>query len=249
MKKVILAISLALLVMLTAVSAFAAPAAPKNCKIEVVYDFTSLGDQTAAASALGFWTGGGDCEVTVKSGYVSFSKNVWGAFGNFSEKAQAKFKTASGIAFSFRTENAAVITLGFNDNSADGTNHILKKDAECFLYDKDGKQKITTQWNDGFNQGVINVPAGFDGTVFIPFSAYVVNNGSNKAFDVSVSQPNTPIYVVGNGAPGVAFGEIAVYSEGSSQTADVSVFAYCIAAAAALTAAVIAIMRRKNTVA
>ena len=76
MKKVILAISLALLVMLTAVSAFAAPAAPKNCKIEVVYDFTSLGDQTAAASALGFWTGGGDCEVTVKSGYVSFSKNV-----------------------------------------------------------------------------------------------------------------------------------------------------------------------------
>lgn len=78
MKKVILAISLALLVMLTAVSAFAAPAAPKNCKTEVVYDFTSLGDQTAAASALGFWTGGGDCEVTVKSGYVIFSKNVWG---------------------------------------------------------------------------------------------------------------------------------------------------------------------------
>ena len=138
--------------------------------------------------------------------------------------------------------------MGFNDNSADGTNHILKKDAECFLYDKDGKQKITTQWNDGFNQGVINVPAGFDGTVFIPFSAYVSNNGSNKTFDVSVSQPNTPIYVVGNGAPGVAFGEIAVYSEGSSQTADVSVFAYCIAAAAALTAAVIVIMRRKNTV-
>ena len=248
MKKLVTALFAAILCCTLCVNAFAAPAAPKNCKTEVVYDFASLGNQTAAASALGFWTGGGDCEVTAKDGYVSFSKNVWGAFGNFSGEAQAKFKTASGIAFSFRTENAAVITLGFNDNSADGTNHILKKDAECFLYGKDGKQKITTQWNDGFNQGIINVPAGFDGTVFIPFSAYVANDGSNKAFDVSASQPNTPIYVVGEGAPGVAFGEIAVYSEGSSQTADVPVFAYCIAAVAAAAITVFA-LRRKNTAA
>lgn len=216
------------------ITAMAAPVAPSGITVTQVYNFNSLPNGDTTDTALGFWNPtGGSANVNVNNGVITFAANNWGAFTNFTEDQMNIFKRSDGWGFYFKagSEDAAV-TMGFN--GANGANHVLAVDKPVILCPLSGEpQSINTEFSSGLNQGIIVVPAGFEGYIYIPFNAYIVNDGSNAAFDVTANPPATPIYVLGLGAP-AGFGEIVAYSEGSNDTADLSVVAYAAAAVTGL---------------
>ena len=216
------------------ISAMAAPVAPSGITVKQVYDFTSLPNGDTTDSALGFWNPtGGSANVNVNNGVITFASNNWGAFPNFTDKQMNILKESDGWGFYFKAGNEdAAVTMGFN--GANGVNHVLATGKPVILCPLSGEpQNVNTEYSDGLNQGIIIVPAGFEGYIYIPFNAYITNDGNNAAFDVTVNPPATPIYVLGLGAP-AGFGEIVAYSEGPQGTADLSVVAYAAAAVTGL---------------
>jgi len=214
MKKLMAILAAMLLICGMSVVASADITAPEGYTVTPLFDFTALPDGTSTATELGFWTAdanAGGAEVVVEGGKITFSMpGNWGAFPNLNEDQQALTKTATGWGFYVAGgELGGTICAGFN--ATNGTNTILKEDQAVMFVALDGTVTTDVTYGTSFNQGGFYVPEGFEGYVYIPFSAYVANDGTGVDHDPA-NGVATPIYAMDTDIDTITYGEFFVFS-------------------------------------
>ena len=212
MKKLMAILMAMLLICGISVVASAEITAPEGYTVTPLFDFTALPDGTSTATDLGFWTAdanAGGAEVVVDGGKITFSlAGNWGAFPNLNEDQQAITKNATGWGFYVEGgELGGTICAGFN--AANGTNTVLKEDQAIMFVALDGTVTIDVTYGTSFNQGGLFVPEEFKGYVYIPFSAYVANDGTGSDHDPA-SGVATPIYAMETDIDTITYGEFFV---------------------------------------
>lgn len=253
MKKSVVLLAVVALVLTFGMSAMAAPVTPNGLTVTQVMDFNSLTNGTTTLGALGFWfPDGGDSAASVSDGVVTIDTTVWGAFPSLTADQQALYSGKTGLGFFFKAgAEDATICAGFNANTEAGTNYTLTEGKTVLLAAKGGTvTEVTTYQHSGFNQGAIDIPANFEGYIYIPFSTYISNNADKTVFDSAAAAPATMIYVIGAGAP-VSYGEFVAYTGTYTPTdnpkpnpGDFSVVLYAATAVAALGG--VTLIRRKK---
>ena len=264
MKKLLVILAVVAMVCSLGLTAFAAPVAVDG------YTFTSLGDDLFAnvpetatnVGEAGFWSLDVTQPLTVSDGKVTFSSAGWGSFGAFADNTVSAGK--DGIAFYVAngdTENVATIAFGFN--GADNAGYMLSADADVVLVDMEGNTtEIVTGFNNGFQQGAIDIPADFKGWVLVPFDIFVINDGSysDTPFDYEQYGVASISFAVASATEITYGGDFYAYElaedtpsdepsdnpsddnndDEQESTADISVIAYAVAAISGLGALVVA---------
>jgi len=215
MKKIM---TMLLVIMLCAVGVAAAaqPIAPEGFTVTPLYDFTSIPDGEYTVSQLaGFWLPPGisDFETPVSGGVITIDQmSVWGAFPNLNAEQTAVTANATGWGFYTKNDGMLDVTASMSFNGADGKNYILSDYAHYVLVTAEGERiDEYTFWNGGNNQGALCIPSGFEGYVYVPFAAYMENNGTESDYFDSAIGMATPIFAVNDGET-VSFGELYAFT-------------------------------------
>ncbi len=217
-------------------------------------DFSAFDGEATASASAGWWgpDAANDHTMTFADGKVTFADDAagrWSAFPSFDADAQAATMNATGIAFYVEGDADADQTIALSFNGVDTKNYIMSVDADVKLVEADGNviDDVTVATPFGGQGGVI-IPAGFEGYVYVPFAAYILNGGSD-AFDAAGGVA-TPIYALGTDVVNLTIGEFLAYTgevtgapagdDEQESTADISVIAYAAAAITGLGALVVA---------
>ena len=211
MKKLLAIVMSVLMLCTVAVVASADVVAPEGFEVTFVSDFSAYeeGNSTAGES---FWIPApeADCDIYFEDGKVTFSRQgMWGAFYNFSDDQTNLFYNKTGWGFYVKNgEYDTSICAGFNGN--DGKNYILDEDATVMFVDMEGNVTYDVTYWGSSGQGAIVVPYEFEGYIYIPFSAYLLNPDGGE-FDPSTTAVLTPIYAISEGEE-FTYGEFFVFS-------------------------------------
>ncbi len=258
MKKFLVVLAAIAMVCAMGLTAFAEPVAVDG------YEFTALGNlftnvpETATnVGEAGFLSLDPSHAITVADGMVTFSTPGWGSFGSFADNTISTGK--DGIAFFVKngdTENVASIAFGFN--GSDGVGYMLSEGADIVLVDMEGNATDdVTGFDGGFQQGAIEIPAGFEGWVLVPFDIFVINDGSysDVGFDYEQYGVAAISFAVASATEITYGGDFYAYDvveagdqpgddnnndDEQESTADISVIAYAAAAITGLGALVVA---------
>lgn len=243
MKKAVVVLAAALLILSLGAASLAAPVAPKGITATALTDFTALEDGEKTYADLGFWGVDANQKVTVSNGLVTIPTGAWGAFPSFNEEQMNVLKSADGLGFYVETEAQAVICCGFNADT--GTNHILAENKTALLVDKAGKvTSVTTFYLEATSQSAITIPANFKGYLYFPYDNFISNDADAAVFDTANMTVQTLIFSVGSEGS-CSYGEIYAFSgkytpgedgekDPSGNEGDLSMAAYAVAAFAGL---------------
>ena len=205
--------------------------------------FANVSESASTSSEAGFWTAGDVYNITVADGKVTFTTSgAWGSFGSFADASITKGKV--GWAYYIKNNGDATAILASGFNADDGKGYKLTNECSYTLVDMQGNktENLVGVWCDSWGQGGIEIPAGFEGWVYIGFDQYVPNDGtgSEVPFDsenYGVAAASFAFYNISSITHG---GEFYAYSSEVTDTADISVIAYAVAAITGLGALVVA---------
>ncbi|MBR3751135.1 MAG: hypothetical protein IKK58_05120 [Clostridia bacterium] len=211
MKKIFAILLAVLLIGSMSMVASAEVVAPEGYEVTFVRDFSGV-EGTMMSSEGGFWLPApeADREVLFQDGKVTFyEQNMWGAFFNFTDDELNLFYNKTGWGFYVKNgEYDTSICAGFNGN--DGKNYILDEDVAVMFVDMEGNVSYDVTYWGSSGQGAIVVPYEFEGYIYIPFTAYLLNPDGGE-YDPATTAILTPIYAISEGEE-FTYGEFFVFS-------------------------------------
>ena len=211
MKRIV--VSLCVLLLTVSITALAQPSRSGYIYTQLQsFDGLPEGTQTVAELP-GFFVpdipGNFMLECEIADGTITYyNMNVWGGFPNLDP---ALTQNKSG--WCFYVKNGLMdMTLAMSFNAADGKNYVIGDFVPYMLVDMEGVETDDfTVWVSDNNQGGVVLPSEFEGYVYIPFSSYVINDGTGTgaAYDASTGVV-TPIYALSDGEM-ITFGAYYAY--------------------------------------